>query len=156
MCSASLLQDRDSTEEDTAKLLMPLEMNPELAEVVAEKTEAGEEPGPRAAEQLEELGEPQEEGGMELEVEQVGSDLEEEELGTEEQEEDQKPCEEPNDLGDPAVMRAVQTKPTLEVTCERRGRGPMTGRQAEGLAGTHCSPLHPHTCGPCPTEGTGG
>ncbi|XP_049667493.1 protein PAT1 homolog 2 isoform X2 [Accipiter gentilis] len=106
--------DRDSTEEDTAKLLMPLEMNPELAEVVAEKTEAGEEPGPRAAEQLEELGEPQEEGGMELEVEQVGSDLEEEELGTEEQEEDQKPCEEPNDLGDPAVMRAVQTKPTLE------------------------------------------
>ncbi|KAM9638991.1 protein PAT1 homolog 2 isoform 2-T2 [Morphnus guianensis] len=104
--------DRDSTEEDAAKLLMPLEMNSELAEAVAEKTEAGEEPGPRAAEQLEELGEPQEEGGMELEVEQVGSELEEEEeeLGTEEQEED----EEPNDLGDPAVMRAVQSKPTLE------------------------------------------
>ncbi|XP_052663380.1 protein PAT1 homolog 2 isoform X3 [Harpia harpyja] len=108
--------DRDSTEEDAAKLLMPLEMNSELAEAVAEKTEAGEEPGPRAAEQLEELGEPQEEGGMELEVEQVGSELEEEEeeLGTEEQEEDQEPCEEPNDLWDPAVMRAVQSKPTLE------------------------------------------
>ncbi|XP_010569856.1 PREDICTED: protein PAT1 homolog 2 isoform X4 [Haliaeetus leucocephalus] len=106
--------DRDSTEEDTTKLLMPLEMNPELAEAVVEKTEAGEEQGPTANEQPEELGEPQEEGGMELDVEQGGSELEEEELGTEEQEEDQEPCEEPNDLGDPAVMRAVQTKPTLE------------------------------------------
>lgn len=137
---------------------MPLEMSPELAEVVAEETEAGEEPGPGVAEQLEELGEPPEEGGMEPEVEQVGSELEEEdeELGTEEQEEDQEPCEEPNDLGDPAVMKAVQSKPTLEVTRERRGRGPTPGQQAEGLAGTRCSPLHPHTCGSCPTEHTRG
>ncbi|NXQ99457.1 PATL2 protein, partial [Sagittarius serpentarius] len=104
--------DRDSTEEDSTKPLMPLEMIPELAEAVAEETEVGEEPGPGVAEQPEELGEPQEEGGMELEAEQVGSELEEEEeeLGTEEQEEE----EEPNDLGDPAVMRAVQSKPTLE------------------------------------------
>ncbi|KAM6309156.1 protein PAT1 homolog 2 [Aegotheles albertisi] len=109
--------DRDSTEEDVAKPLVPLEMSPELPEAVAEETEAGEDLGPGATEQLEKLGEPQEEGGMELEVEQVGSELEEEEeeeLGTEEQEEDQEPCEEPNDLGDPAVMRAVQSKPTLE------------------------------------------
>ncbi|NWI33106.1 PATL2 protein, partial [Sula dactylatra] len=104
--------DRDSTEEDAAKPLMLLEMSPELAEVVAEETDSGEEPGPGMAE----LGEPQEEGGMELEVKQVGSELEEEEkkLETEEQEEDQEPCEEPNNLGDPAVMRAVQSKPTLE------------------------------------------
>ncbi|NXA28601.1 PATL2 protein, partial [Ibidorhyncha struthersii] len=106
--------DRDSTEEDTTKPLMPLEMSPELAEAVAEEIKAGEEMEPGAAEP-EELGEPQEEGGMELEVEQVGSELEEEE---EEEEqlglEDQEPCEEPNDLGDPAVMKAVQSKPTLE------------------------------------------
>ncbi|XP_075287707.1 protein PAT1 homolog 2 isoform X1 [Opisthocomus hoazin] len=108
--------DRDSTEEDTAKSLMPPEMSPELAEVVAEETEVSEEPGPGAAVQLEELGELQEEAGMELEVEQVGSELEEEEeeLGAEEPEEDQEPWEEPNDLGDPAVMRAGQSKPTLE------------------------------------------
>ncbi|XP_059680072.1 protein PAT1 homolog 2 isoform X2 [Gavia stellata] len=108
--------DRDSTEEDATKPLMPLEMSPELAEVVAEETEVREEPGSGVIEQLEELGEPQEEGGMELEVEQVGSELEEEEedLGADEQEEDQEPCEEPNDLGDPAVMRVVQSKPTLE------------------------------------------
>ncbi|NXU22672.1 PATL2 protein, partial [Thalassarche chlororhynchos] len=108
--------DQDSTEEDAAKPLMPPEMSPELAETVAEGTKAGEEPGPGAAEQPEELGEPQEEGGMEPEIEQVSSELEEEEeeLGTEEQEEDQEPGEEPNNLGDPAVMRAVQSKPTLE------------------------------------------
>ncbi|KAM7103689.1 protein PAT1 homolog 2 isoform 2-T2 [Ciconia maguari] len=108
--------DRDSTEEDAAKPLMPPETSPELAEAVAEETEAGEELGSGVAEQLEELGEPQGEGGMELEVEQVVSELEEEEeeLGTEEQEEDQDPSEEPNNLGDPAVMRAVQSKPTLE------------------------------------------
>ncbi|NXG63114.1 PATL2 protein, partial [Hemiprocne comata] len=101
--------DRDYTEEDSTKPLVPLEMSPELVEVVAEETEAREELGPGVAE---ELGELQEEGGMELEVEQIGSELEEEEeeLGTEDQEEDQ----EPNDLGDPAVMRAVQSKPTLE------------------------------------------
>ncbi|KAM6119191.1 protein PAT1 homolog 2 [Pterocles gutturalis] len=106
--------DRDSTEEGTAKLLMPPETSPELAEAVREETKAGEEPGPGVAEQPEELGEPQEEGGegMELEVEQVSS--EEEELEAEEQEEDQEPYEEPNELGDPAVMRAVQSKPTLE------------------------------------------
>ncbi|XP_017672486.1 PREDICTED: protein PAT1 homolog 2 isoform X1 [Lepidothrix coronata] len=99
--------DQDSTE-DTPKLLVPRKTSP----VVAEETEVGDEPGPGAAEQPEKLGEPQEEGGTELEAEQVGSELEEEEeeLGTEEQE----PCEEPNDLGDPAVMRAVQSKPTLE------------------------------------------
>ncbi|XP_009979156.1 PREDICTED: protein PAT1 homolog 2 [Tauraco erythrolophus] len=103
--------DRDSTEEDATKPLMPAEMSLELAEVVAEETE--EELGSGAAEQLEE---PQEEGGMEPEVEQDGSELEEEEeeLGAEEQEKDEEPCEEPNDLGDPAVMRAVQSKPTLE------------------------------------------
>ncbi|XP_009696748.1 PREDICTED: protein PAT1 homolog 2 [Cariama cristata] len=108
--------DRDSAEEDTTKHLMPLETSPELAEVVAEETEAREKLGPGAAEQPEELEDPQEEGGIEPEVEQLGSELEEEEeeLGTEEQEEDQEPCEEPNDLGDPAVMRAVQSKPTLE------------------------------------------
>ncbi|NXE08989.1 PATL2 protein, partial [Lophotis ruficrista] len=108
--------DRDSTEEDATKPLIPLETSPELAKGVAEETEAGEELEPGVAEQLEELGEHQEEGGMEVEVEQVSLELEEEEeeLGTEEQEEDQEPCEEPNDLGDPAVMRAVQSKPTLE------------------------------------------
>ncbi|NXF70661.1 PATL2 protein, partial [Sclerurus mexicanus] len=100
--------------EDTPKLLVPLKMSPEMAEVVAEETEAGEKRGPEVAEQLEELGEPLEEGGTELE--QAGSELEEEEeeLGTEEQEDEQEPCEEPSDLGDPAVMRAVQSKPTLE------------------------------------------
>ncbi|KAM6058619.1 protein PAT1 homolog 2 isoform 2-T4 [Chlamydotis macqueenii] len=104
--------DRDSTEEDATKPLIPPETSPELAKGVAEETEAGEELGPGAAEQTGELGEPQEEGGMEMEVEQVSLELEEEEeeLGAEEQEED----EEPNDLGDPAVMRAVQSKPTLE------------------------------------------
>ncbi|XP_054692740.1 protein PAT1 homolog 2 isoform X3 [Grus americana] len=108
--------DRDSTEEDVTKALMPPETSPELAEAVAEETEAGEELGPGAADQPEELGEPQEEGGMEPEVEQVSSELEEEEedLGAEEHEEDQEPCEETNDLGDPAVMKAVQSKPTLE------------------------------------------
>ncbi|NXK83501.1 PATL2 protein, partial [Amazona guildingii] len=107
--------DRDSTEEDTSKLPISPEISPELAKAVAAETEAGEELRPKAAEQLEEMEEPQEEGGMELEMEQVGSELEEEEeLGTEDQEEDQEPCEEPSDLGDPAVMTAVQSKPTLE------------------------------------------
>ncbi|NXG07605.1 PATL2 protein, partial [Sakesphorus luctuosus] len=103
------------TMEDTPKLLVPPNMSPEVAEVVAEETEAREEPEPGVAEQLEELGEPLKEGGTELEVEQAGSELEEEELGSEEQQEDeQEPCEELIDLGDPAVMRAVQSKPTLE------------------------------------------
>ncbi|XP_010149080.1 PREDICTED: protein PAT1 homolog 2-like [Eurypyga helias] len=107
--------DRDSTEEDAAKTLMPPEVSSELAEVVSEQTKAEEELGPGAAEHLEELEEPQEESVMELEVEQVGSELEEEEeLGTEEHEEDQVPCDELYDLGDPAVMRVVQSKPTLE------------------------------------------
>ncbi|NWS45042.1 PATL2 protein, partial [Probosciger aterrimus] len=105
--------DQDSAEQDTSKLPMPPEISPELAKAVAEEIEAGEELGPKAAEQLEELEGPQEEGGMELE--QVGSELEEEEeLGTEDQEEDQESYEEPSDLGDPAVMTAVQSKPTLE------------------------------------------
>ncbi|XP_026711410.1 protein PAT1 homolog 2 isoform X3 [Athene cunicularia] len=100
--------DRDSTEEDATKPLMPLETSPELAKVVAEEIEARDELGLQVAEQLEELGDPHEEGGMELEVE---LEEEEEELGADE---DQECCEEPNDLGDPAVMRAVQSKPTLE------------------------------------------
>ncbi|XP_068881645.1 LOW QUALITY PROTEIN: protein PAT1 homolog 2 [Aphelocoma coerulescens] len=101
--------DRDSTEEDVPKLLVPPEISPEVAKALAEATG-------RTAEQLEDLGEPQEEGGIEPEVEQVNSQLEEEveELGTEEQEEEQECFEEPNELGDPAVMRAVRSKPTLE------------------------------------------
>ncbi|NXU51301.1 PATL2 protein, partial [Turnix velox] len=97
---------RDAPEEDLTKPLMALD----LANV---KTEVGEELEPRAAE---ELGVPQDEGGPELEDEWVGSEWEEEEeeLGTEELQEDQEPCEEPNDLGDPAVMKVVQSKPTLE------------------------------------------
>ncbi|OPJ85893.1 PAT1-like protein 2 isoform A [Patagioenas fasciata monilis] len=103
--------DRDSTEENTAKLLMPPETSPELTQAVAEETKKDLAPGA-----AQELGEPQEEGGMEPEVEHVGSELEEEEeeLGTEEQEEEQELCEEPDNLGDPAVMRAVQSKPSLE------------------------------------------
>ncbi|XP_061303378.1 protein PAT1 homolog 2 [Pezoporus flaviventris] len=102
--------DGDSTEEDASKLPMPPEISPELAKAVAE-----EKLGPEATGQLEELEEPQEEGGVELEMEQVGSELEEqEELDTEDQEEDQEPCEEPSDLGDPAVMTVVPSKPTLE------------------------------------------
>lgn len=60
---------------------------------------------------------------MEPEMEQVNSQLEEEveELETEEQEEDQECFEEPSELGDPAVMRAVRSKPTLEVMCEQTG-----------------------------------
>lgn len=135
-CSASPLQYQDSIDKNTAKLLMPPEMSPELTQAVAEETK--EDLGPRAAE---EPGEPQEEGGMEPEVEHVGSELEEEEeeLGTEEQEEEQELCEEPDNLGDPAVMRAVQSKPSLEVTPEQRGRGSTAGG--------------PHTWVFCPTEG---
>ncbi|NXK47801.1 PATL2 protein, partial [Chauna torquata] len=102
--------DRDSTEEDAAKTLVPLERSPELVESEKEpQVDEGQLPA-------EEQGEPQGEGGMEPEAEQVGSEEEEEEeedeeeLGAEEQEDE----EEPNDLGDPAVMRAVQSKPTLE------------------------------------------
>lgn len=75
----------------------------------------------RAAEQLEELAE--DEGGVDPEVEQVNSQLEEEveELGTEEQEDDQECFEEPSGLGDPAVMRAVRSKPPLEVMYEQIG-----------------------------------
>lgn len=99
--------DRDSTEEDVPKLLVVPEISPEVAKALVEATG-------RAAEQLEKLAE--EEGGMEAEMEQVNSQLEEEveELGTEEQEEDQECFEEPSELGDPAVMRAVRSKPTLE------------------------------------------
>ncbi|XP_068060367.1 LOW QUALITY PROTEIN: protein PAT1 homolog 2 [Anomalospiza imberbis] len=96
--------DRDSTEEDVPKLLVVPEISPEVAKALVEATG-------RAAEELAE-----EEGGMEPEMEQVNSQLEEEveELGTEEQEEDQECFEEPSELGDPAVMRAVRSKPTLE------------------------------------------
>ncbi|NXD12890.1 PATL2 protein, partial [Nothocercus nigrocapillus] len=110
--------DRDSTEEDVAKALVLPEKSPELAGV--EEAKASEELGPEANEGqllLEELGEPQ--GEVELEGEQVDyMEEEEEELGAEEPEEEQEPeeepSEEPNDLGDPAVMRAVQSKPPLE------------------------------------------
>ncbi|XP_010225928.1 PREDICTED: protein PAT1 homolog 2 [Tinamus guttatus] len=108
--------DHDSTEEDVAKALVLSEKRPELAGV--EEAKAAEELEPRAHEEqllLEELGEPQGEGALELEAEQVDyMEEEEEELGTEEPEEEQEPEEEPNDLGDPAVMRAVQSKPPLE------------------------------------------
>lgn len=136
-CSASPLQDQDSIEENTAKLLMPPEMSPELTQAVAEETK--EDLGPRAAE---EPGEPQEEGGMEPEVEHIGSELEEEEeeLGTEEQEEEQEPCEEPDNLGDPAVMRAVQSKPSLEVTPEQRGRGSTAGGPIPGCSAPQKAP----------------
>ncbi|RLW03627.1 hypothetical protein DV515_00006232, partial [Chloebia gouldiae] len=95
--------DRDSTEEDVPKRVVP-EISPEVAKALVEASG-------RAAEELAE-----EESGMEPEMEQVNSQLEEEieELGTEEQEEDQECFEEPSELGDPAVMRAVRSKPTLE------------------------------------------
>ncbi|NXO04785.1 PATL2 protein, partial [Rhinopomastus cyanomelas] len=103
----------DSVEENTANLVMLPETSPALTEAVAGEAVAMKEPGPGVAEQLEET---QEESGMELEAERVSSELMEgeEELRTEELEEDQEPCEEPNVLGDPAVMRVVQSKPTLE------------------------------------------
>ncbi|XP_054498266.2 LOW QUALITY PROTEIN: protein PAT1 homolog 2 [Agelaius phoeniceus] len=96
--------DRDSTEEDVPKLLVVPEISPEVAKALVEATG-------RAAEELAE-----EEGGMEPEMEQVNPQLEEEveELATEEREEDQECFEEPSELGDPAVMRAVRSKPTLE------------------------------------------
>lgn len=102
----------------------------------------------------EEQGEPQSEGGMEPEAEQVGSEEEEEEeeeLGAEEQHED-----EPNDLGDPAVMRAVQSKPTLEVMPEWGGRGTQVlSPQCPSKDTDMDLPLVlPSThCGLCPTEG---
>ncbi|KAM9375045.1 protein PAT1 homolog 2-like [Phaethornis superciliosus] len=107
--------DQASTEEDTPKPLISREMRPELVTVVIEETDARDELRPGVVEEPEEVGEPPKEGGMELEVEQIGSEMEEEEeeqeqLGTEEQGENL----EPHDLGDPAVMRAVQSKPTLE------------------------------------------
>ncbi|NWZ25449.1 PATL2 protein, partial [Asarcornis scutulata] len=95
--------DRDSTEEDAVKTPVPLERSPELVETEEEPQADEGQPPP------EEQGEPQGEGGMEPDAEQVGSEEEEEQLGAEEEHED-----EPNDLGDPAVMRAVQSKPTLE------------------------------------------
>ncbi|NWX92559.1 PATL2 protein, partial [Nothoprocta ornata] len=104
--------DHDSTEEDVAKALVLPEKSPELAGV-----EEAEEPAPGADEgQLlpPELGEPRGEGALELEAEQDDYLEEEEELDAEEPEEEQEPEEEPNDLGDPAVMRAVQSKPPLE------------------------------------------
>lgn len=98
--------DRDSTEEDVPKLLVVPEISPDVAKALVEAT--------GRAEQLEELAE--EEGGVDPEVEQVNSQLEEEveELGTEEQEDDQECFEEPGGLEDPAVMRAVRSKPPLE------------------------------------------
>lgn len=108
------LQDRDSTEEDVPKFLEVPEINPEVAKALVEATG-------RTAEQLEELAE--EEGGIDPEVEQVNFQLEEEveELGAEEQEDDQECFEEPGELGDPAVMRAVRSQPTLEVMYEWTG-----------------------------------
>uniref|UniRef100_A0A8C3LUS3 mRNA decay factor PAT1 domain-containing protein n=1 Tax=Chrysolophus pictus TaxID=9089 RepID=A0A8C3LUS3_CHRPC len=99
--------DRDSAEEDATKTLVPPERSPELLEPEEQsRVEEGQPP-------TEEQGELRDEGGMEPEAERVGSEEEEEEdeeQGVEEQEDE----EEPNDLGDPAVMRAVQSKPTLE------------------------------------------
>lgn len=113
LCAASPLPDRDSTEEDVPKLLVVPEISPDVAKALVEAT--------GRAEQLEELAE--EEGGVDPEVEQVNSQLEEEveELGTEEQEDDQECFEEPGGLGDPAVMRAVRSKPPLEVMYEQTG-----------------------------------
>ncbi|XP_015728189.1 protein PAT1 homolog 2 isoform X3 [Coturnix japonica] len=99
--------DHNSTEEDATKTLVSPERSTELL---------GTEEPPQGAEgqpPTEEPEEPQDEGGTEPEVEQVGSEEEEEEdeeQGAEEQVDE----EEPNDLGDPAVMRVVQSKPTLE------------------------------------------
>lgn len=109
--------DHNSTEEDATKTLVSPERSTELL---------GTEEPPQGAEgqpPTEEQEEPQDEGGTEPEVEQVGSEEEEEEdeeQGAEEQVDE----EEPNDLGDPAVMRAVQSKPTLEVMPGWGGRGP--------------------------------
>ncbi|POI26668.1 hypothetical protein CIB84_009582 [Bambusicola thoracicus] len=101
--------DRDSTEEDATKTPVPPERSPELLEP-EEQPQVAEGQPPTA-----EQGEPQGEGGTEPEAEQVGSEEEEEEEEDEEQGvEEQEDEEEPNDLGDPAVMRAVQSKPTLE------------------------------------------
>ncbi|KAL2300490.1 hypothetical protein Nmel_013371 [Mimus melanotis] len=96
--------DRDSTEEDVPKLLEVPEISPEVDKAPADATG-------RTAEELAE-----EEGGIDLEVEQVNSQLKEEveELGTEEQEDNQECSEELNELRDPAVIRAVRSKPTLE------------------------------------------
>ncbi|OXB81952.1 UNVERIFIED_CONTAM: hypothetical protein H355_004035 [Colinus virginianus] len=106
--------DRDSAEEDASKTLVPPGSSLELVEP-EEQPQVAEGQSP-----AEEQGEPQGEGGVETEAEQTGSE-EEEEDEDEEQEEDeeqgveeQEDEEEPNDLGDPAVMRAVQGKPTLE------------------------------------------
>ncbi|XP_031472062.1 protein PAT1 homolog 2 isoform X2 [Phasianus colchicus] len=99
--------DRDSAEEDATKTLVPPERSPELLEPEEQSRVVEGQPP------TEEQGELRGEGGMEPEAEQVGSEEEEEEdeeQGVEEQEDE----EEPNDLGDPAVMRAVQSKPTLE------------------------------------------
>ncbi|XP_072201750.1 protein PAT1 homolog 2 isoform X2 [Excalfactoria chinensis] len=101
--------DRSSTEEDATKTLVPPERSPELLEP-EECLQVAEGQPP-----TEEQEEPRDEGGMEPEAEQVGSEEEEEEEEDEEQGvEEQADEEEPNDLGDPAVMRAVQSKPTLE------------------------------------------
>ncbi|XP_042741658.1 protein PAT1 homolog 2 isoform X2 [Lagopus leucura] len=100
--------DRDSTEEDATKTPAPPERSPELLEP---------EEQPRVVEgqpPTEEQGELQGQGGTEAEAEQVGSEEEEEEEEEEQGVEEQEDEEEPNDLGDPAVMRAVQSKPTLE------------------------------------------
>lgn len=114
------------------KLLVVPEISPEAAKALVEATG-------RVAEELAE-----EEGGMEPEMEQVNSQLGEEveELGTEEQEEDQECSEEPSELGDPAVMRAVRSKPMLEVMCERMG-------------GPAAPPSIPTPLGPAPLKALG-
>ncbi|XP_065589760.1 protein PAT1 homolog 2 isoform X2 [Cyrtonyx montezumae] len=100
--------DRDSAEEDAAKTLLPPGRSLELVEPEEQPQVAEGQPT------AEERGEPQGEGGMETEAEQTGSEEEEEEEDEEQGVEEQEDEEEPNDLGDPAVMRAVQGKPTLE------------------------------------------
>ncbi|XP_052528060.1 protein PAT1 homolog 2 isoform X2 [Tympanuchus pallidicinctus] len=100
--------DRDSTEEDATKTPVPPERSPELLE--SEEQPRVVEGQPPTEEQRELQGQ----GGTEAEAEQVGSEEEEEEEEEEQGVEEQEDEEEPNDLGDPAVMRAVQSKPTLE------------------------------------------
>lgn len=112
------LQDRDSTEEDATKTPAPPERSPELLEP-EEQPQVVEGQPP-----TEEQGELQGQGGTEAEAEQVDSEEEEEEEEEEQGVEEQEDEEEPNDLGDPAVMRAVQSKPTLEVMPGWGGMGP--------------------------------
>ncbi|XP_021262383.1 protein PAT1 homolog 2 isoform X2 [Numida meleagris] len=137
--------DRDSTEEDAAKTSVPPERSTECVEPEEQPQVAEGQPP------AEVQGEPQGEGGMEPEAEQVGSEEEEEEDDEEQGVEEQEDEEEPNDLGDPAVMRAVQSKPTLEsqdsaVLDSRIGSDWAEFGQEDMLA------MDPMTWGSCPSS----